>query len=158
MTLKQVALGVCVAPLAISTAFTGVLFYDGKSVADMQVTLQQPFSCSFCAMMTRVCRQSCSLASFLRGRQDWLTGLLSAWSCSGNVVGFNSSDDLRRSARSAHRRWFHRVNTRLQICPVSPSCNSRRHIWRPVEHVRALALLASGSYSHTPHIPVIPRQ
>jgi hypothetical protein len=45
MTLKQVALGVCVAPLAISTAFTGVLFYDGKSVADMQVTLQQAFSC-----------------------------------------------------------------------------------------------------------------
>jgi hypothetical protein len=37
LTVKQVALGVCVAPLAISTAFTGVLFYDGKSAADVQV-------------------------------------------------------------------------------------------------------------------------
>jgi hypothetical protein len=108
--------------------------------------------------MTGVCRQSCSLASFPRGQQDWLTGLLSAWSCSGNVVGFNSNDDLRLSACSAHSRCFHRVTTRLQIRPFSPSCNSRRHIWRPVEHVRALALLALGSYSHTPHIPVIPRQ
>lgn len=37
----QVALGVCVAPLAISTAFTGVLFYDGKGAADVQVKMQK---------------------------------------------------------------------------------------------------------------------
>lgn len=37
MTVSQVALGVCVAPLALSAAFAGVLFYDGKSVADVEV-------------------------------------------------------------------------------------------------------------------------
>lgn len=38
--MSKVALGVCVAPLAISTAFTGVLFYDGKGAADVQAKLQ----------------------------------------------------------------------------------------------------------------------
>ncbi len=37
MTTCQVALGVCVAPLALSAAFTGVLYYDGKGVADVEV-------------------------------------------------------------------------------------------------------------------------
>ena len=36
--MQKVLLGVCVAPLAISTAFSGVLFFDGRSLADTQVT------------------------------------------------------------------------------------------------------------------------
>ncbi len=37
LSTTQVALGVCVAPLALTTAFTGILFYDGASTAAMQV-------------------------------------------------------------------------------------------------------------------------
>ena len=40
MTVRQVALGVSVAPFAISTAFSCVLFFDGKSAEDMQVGLK----------------------------------------------------------------------------------------------------------------------
>jgi hypothetical protein len=129
---------VCTAPIALSTAFTGVLFYDGASTAVMQVTRDNPTMRTCAALHGDDARvqakiQSCVIPTWITGLAYWplasvfmfrcnfVNAHLLRFGCCFNVIVHNASD------------------YRTQVRFLASSCNSRRCFWRSVEHVRCAA-------------------
>lgn len=147
----------CTAPIALSTAFTGVLFYDGASTAVMQVTRDNPTMRTCAALHGDDARvqakiQSCVIPTWITGLAYWPLASVFMFRC--NVVNAHYYASVAASMLSS--------TTRLTIARRFVSLPHRATagavfgaLWNMCV---ALRRVLDFPASHCAHIPVAPRQ